>query len=252
MKIADPCAGAARWAAPDKTAIAVTGVGCHRPRVARPAWAVRARVAPRPPPMSGGRAGRTGPTVPGEVRCVSPSTLASAYALTRRNAPARSRRSGSGCCAGSRSCLPPTARPARPAPNWRPCSPIPTNSSEAGRGARARAAADQAPAAARWKAMSQVPVSNRAGRPYERRLGSQRPPAQTMFHSGWHGGRPRRESNPNITRFADGALHPERREANERAPGWTRTSDHQVRNLALCPLSYKGKDLCAAGGSRTP
>ena len=53
--------------------------------------------------------------------------------------------------------------------------------------------------------------------------------------------RPRRESNPNITRFADGALHPERRVANDRAPGWTRTSDHQVRNLALCPLSYRGR-----------
>jgi hypothetical protein len=44
---------------------------------------------------------------------------------------------------------------------------------------------------------------------------------------------------PEITRFADGALRPEHHEA-VRAPGRIRTADLQVRNLALFPLSYEG------------
>lgn len=52
-----------------------------------------------------------------------------------------------------------------------------------------------------------------------------------------------------ITRFAGGALHQERHEAL-RAPGWTRTSGLDARNIALFPLSYEG--MCAGGEIRTP
>ena len=84
--------------------------------------------------------------------------------------------------------------------------------------------------------LSQVPVSNRAVRPYERRLGSQRPPAVPTV-DGMIEASPGVE--PEVTRFADGALRPERHEA-VRAPGRIRTADFQVRNLALFPLSYEG------------
>jgi hypothetical protein len=65
--------------------------------------------------------------------------------------------------------------------------------------------------------LSQVPVSNRAVRPYERRLGSQRPPALSTV-DGMIEASPGVE--PEVTRFADGALRPERHEAVRASDGF--------------------------------
>jgi hypothetical protein len=60
-------------------------------------------------------------------------------------------------------------------------------------------------------------------------------------HSGWRRGMPdagfTRASYAGCRRaVATGAF------GHARAPGWDRTSDSQVRNLVLCPLSYEGMD----------
>ena len=64
-------------------------------------------------------------------------------------------------------------------------------------------------------------------------------PSALNSNSGWHTSKPRPDVNRKSPVLQTGRPTRNDHEAM-RAPGWTRTSGPQVRNLALFPLSYEG------------
>ncbi len=64
-------------------------------------------------------------------------------------------------------------------------------------------------------------------------------PSPASDYPQWMAQRPRPDSNRRDWFCRPAPDHSDTR--SWRAPGWDRTSDPQVRNLVLCPLSYEGK-----------